>query len=166
MHGTMKSVLTTLCKGQPTRWPQYIKKCQRILNGAINEATGEQPHFLMFNRRAPRLIGAELPQIGKDSDLEIPLDVVRRTSIEQARKWSDRANLGRKNRRVEEGQLVWVRKDYTTSVNDRKLGIKWLGPYTVKELLRQGGAYRVENAFDRVLVQRAADKVKPYAGRE
>ncbi len=21
MHGTMKSVLTTLCKGQPTRWP-------------------------------------------------------------------------------------------------------------------------------------------------
>ncbi len=50
MHGTMKSVLTTLCKGQPTRWPKYIKKCQRILNSAIHEATGEQPYYLMFNR--------------------------------------------------------------------------------------------------------------------
>ncbi len=76
MHGIMKSVLTTLCKGQP----QYIIKiCQRILNSAIQEATGEQPYFLMFNPRAPRLTGAELPQIGQDSDLEVALDVVRRT---------------------------------------------------------------------------------------
>ncbi len=105
MHGTMKSVLTTLCKGQPTKWPQYIKKCQRILNSATHEATGEQPYFLMFNRRAPRLIGAELPQIGQDSDLEVALDVVRRTNVEQARKWRGRANMGKKNRRVGEGQL-------------------------------------------------------------
>ncbi len=86
--------------------------------------------------------------------------------MEQARKRRDRANLGRKNRRVEEGQLVWVKKDYTFSVNDRKLGVKWIGPYKVKEVLRQGGAYRLENVFDGVMVQREADKVKPYVGRE
>ncbi len=126
----MKSVLTTLCKGHPTRWPKYIKKCQRILNSAIHEPTGEQPCFLMLNRRASRLIGAELPQIGQDSDLEVALGVVRSTNIEQARKWRDRAKMGKKNRRVE-GQLVWVRKDYTTSLNDRKLGVKWIGPYKV-----------------------------------
>ncbi len=161
----MKSVLTTLCKGQPTRWPQYIKKCQRIHNREIHEATGEQPYFLMFNRRASRLIGAELPQIGQDSDLEVALDVVRRNNIKQARKWRDRANIGKKNRRVEERKLVWVRKDYTTSVNDRKLGVKGIGPYKVKKVLKQGGAYRLENVFDGVLVQRAADKVKPYVER-
>ncbi len=166
MHGTMKSVLTTLCKGQPTRWPQYIKKCQRILNSAINEATGEQPYFLMFNRRAPRLIVAELPQIGQDSDLEVALDVVRRTNVERARKWRDRANMGKRNQRVEEGQLVWVRKDYTISLNDPKLEVKWIGPYKVKEVLRQGGSYRLENVFDGVNVQRAVDKVKSYVGRE
>ncbi len=71
MHGTIKSVLTTLCKGQPTRWPQYIKKCQRILNEAVHEATGERPHFLMFNRRANRSIGTELPQISQGSELEV-----------------------------------------------------------------------------------------------
>ncbi len=85
MHGTMKSVLTTLCKGQPTRWPLYIKKCQRILNEVVHEATGEQPHYLMFNRRGSRTI-VELPQTGQDSDLQVALDVVRKTSLEQARK--------------------------------------------------------------------------------
>ncbi len=120
----------------------------------------------MLNRRAPRLIGAELPQIVQDSDLEVALDVGRRTNIGQARKWRDRANKGKKNRRVEEGQLLWVRKDYTTSLNDRELGVKWTGPYKVKEVLRQGGAYRLENVFDGVMVQRAADKVKPYVGRK
>ncbi len=166
MHGTMKSVLTTVCKGQPTRWPQYIKKCQILLNEAVHDATGEQPQFLMFNRRAPCSIGTELPQISQDSDLEVALDIVRKTSIEQARKWRDKTNIGRKDRRVEEGQLLWVKKDYTTSVNDRKFGVRWIGPYKVKEVLRQGGAYRLENVFDGVMVQRVADRVKQYVGRE
>ncbi len=162
----MKPVLTTLCKGQPTRWPLYIKKCQRILNEAIHEATGEQPHYPMFNRRPSRSIGVELPQIGQDSDLQVALDVVRRTSLEQARKWREKANIGRRNRRLEEGQLVWVKKNYTTSVNDRKLGVKWIGPYKVKEVLRQGGAYRLENGFDGVIVHRAAHRLRPYVGQE
>ncbi len=61
---------------------------------------------------------------------------------------------------------MWVRKDYTTSLNDRKLGVKSIGSYKVKEVMRQGGAYRSVNVFDGVMVQRAADKVKPYVRRE
>ncbi len=57
MHRTMKAVLTTHCKGQPAVWPRYIKKCQKVFNSVVNEATDEQLHFLMFNRRLPRLIG-------------------------------------------------------------------------------------------------------------
>ncbi len=77
----------------------------------------------------------------------------------------DRAIIGRKNQRVEVDQLVWVKKDYTTSLGDRKLGVKWVGPYKVKEVLGNGGAYRLENVFDGVRIQRAADKVKPYVGQ-
>ncbi len=161
----MKSVLTTLCKGQPAVWPHYIKKCQKVLNRAVDEATGEQPHFLMFNRRQPRLIGVELPQLRQDADLEVVLEVMRRTNIEQARKWRSRANIGRKNQRVEVDQLVWVKKAYTTSLGDMKLGVKWVGPYKVKEVLWNGGAYRLENVFDAVRIQRAEDKVKPYVGQ-
>ncbi len=87
---------------------------------------------------------------------------MRRTYIDQARKWRSRANIGRKNQRVEVDQLVWVKKDYTTSVSDRKLGVKWVGPYKVKEVLRNGGVYRLENVFEGTRVQRAADKVKAY----
>ncbi len=140
MHRTMKAVLTTLFKGQPALWPRYIKKCQKVLNSAVHEATGELPHFLKFNRRLPRLIGVELPQLRQDADLEVVLKVVTRANIEQARKWRSRANNGRKNQRVKVDQLVWVKKDYTTSLGDRKLGIKWVGLYKVKEVIRNGGA--------------------------
>ncbi len=165
MHRTMKSVLATLCKGQPAVWPRYIKKCQKILNSAVHEATGEQPHFLMFNRRPNIIIGVKLPQLGQDADLEVALEVVRRTNIEQARKWRRRANTGWKNQRVEVDQLVWVKKDYTTSLSNRKLGVKWVGAYKFKEVLRDRGAYRLENVFDGVRIHRAADNVKPYAGQ-
>ncbi len=134
-------------------------------NSAVHEATGEQPHFLMFNRRIPRVIGVELPQLRQDTDLEVVLEVVKRTTIEQARKWRSKANIGRKNQRVEVDQIVWVKKDYTTSLGDRKSGVKWVGPYKVKEVIRNGGAYRLENVFDGVRIQRAANKVKPYVGQ-
>ncbi len=160
----MKWVLANRCKGQPAMWPRYIKKCQKVINGAVHEATGEQPHFLMFHRRLPRLVEAELPQLRPDADREVAMEVVKRTNLDQARKWRNRANIRRKNQRVD--QLVWVKKDYTTSVGDRKLVVKWVGPYKVKEVLRDGGAYRLENVLEGTLVQRAADKIKPYIGEE
>ncbi len=107
MHRTMKAVLTTLCKGQPAMWPRYLKKCQRVVNSAVHEATGEQPHTctLMFNRRLDRLIWVELPQLRQDADLEVVLEVVRRTNIDQARKWRSRANIGSRNQRMEVDQF-------------------------------------------------------------
>ncbi len=62
---------------------------------------------------------------------------------------------------MEVDQLVWVKKDYTTSVGDRKLGMKWVGPNKDKEVLRNGGAYRLKNVFEGTKVQREVDKVKP-----
>ncbi len=119
----------------------------------------------MFNRRQPRLIEVKLPQLRQDADLEVVLEVVRRTNIEQARKWRGTANTGRKNQNVGVDQLVWVKKDYTTSLGDRILGVKWVGSYKVKEVLRDGGAYRLENVFDLVRIQKVADKHKPYIGQ-
>ncbi len=60
MHRTTKAVLTILCKGHPRKWPQYLKVCQKILNSVVHETTGEQPHYLMFNRRQLRYVGTEL----------------------------------------------------------------------------------------------------------
>ncbi len=106
LHRTMKSVLANLCKGQPAMWPRDTKKCQKVLNGAVHEANGEQPHFLMFNRRLARLVGIELPQLRQEANMEVVMEVVKRASLDQARKWKNRANIGRKNQRVEVDQLV------------------------------------------------------------
>ena len=166
MHRTMKSILTALCAGYPSRWPNYLKKCQGIINGSVHETTGEQPNYLMFKRRMPRIIGTELPQIDKDSDMGIAMEIVKRTNTERARRWRARANVGRKNQTVEVGQLVWVKRDYTTSQSDKKLGVKWIGPYKVLEVVRGGGVYKLENSFDGSMLQRAAEKIKPYFGND
>ncbi len=132
----------------------------------MHDTTGEQPYYLMFNRRAPRRIGAELTTIDQDRNVEIAMEIVRRTNQKRANKWRERANIGRKNQRMEVNQLVWIKRDYTTSQSDKKLGVKWVGPYKVKERLKEGGVYILENVFDGVEVQRAADKVKPYVGQD
>ncbi len=83
---TMKAVLATLCKGHPARWPRYIKRCQRVINNAVHESTGEQPYFLMFRRRQPRMIEVELPQLEQDADLDMAIEVVKQTNLQQSRK--------------------------------------------------------------------------------
>ncbi len=60
MHRTMKSVLATLCRGHPHRWPNYLRQCQTVLNAAVHETTGEQPFYLIFSRYAPRSVNCSL----------------------------------------------------------------------------------------------------------
>ncbi len=94
------------------------------------------------------------------------IEAVKQTNLQQSRKWRNRANRGRQNQRVEKDQLVWVKEDYTTSLGDRKLGLKWVGPYKVKEVIREGSAYKLEDVFKGEVIQQAADKVKPYVGQD
>ncbi len=164
MHRTMKAILATLCKGQPSKWPHYLKQCQRVINNEVHETTGEQPYYLMFHRRAPRRVTAALPTIDQDANIEVALTAVRRTNSEQSRKYLDRANIGKQNQSVEVNQLVWVQRDYVTSRTDRKLGAIRVSPYKVKEVVRGGRAYAVENTFDGTTIRRAAGKIKPYRG--
>ncbi len=100
VHRTMKAVLPTLYKGHPARWPWYVKKCQKVINNSIHESTGEQPYFLMFRRRQPRMIGVELLQLVQDADLDMAIEVVKQTKLRQATKWRDRLKWGRQNQRV------------------------------------------------------------------
>lgn len=48
-----------------------ISDCQKILNLAVHEATGIQPHYaFFFSRHAPRQIGAVLASIEEGSEVE------------------------------------------------------------------------------------------------
>ncbi len=164
MHRTMKTVLSVLCKGQPMRWPEYLTRCQTVLNSAVYETMGEQPYFLMFSRHPPRNTGVNLPHVSDDPDVQAAHEVVKQTNREMAQKWRDKANRGRRSQKVEKDQLAWVKKETAASVVHRKLSPKWLGPYKVKEVLKDGSAYELENPWNGTQVQREANKVKPCYG--
>ena len=53
-----------------------------------------------------------------------------------------------------------------SSYVEKKLGIKWLGPYKITEVMRDGSAYVLENTFDGKQIQRAAEKIKKYVGQD
>lgn len=164
LHRTMKAVLASLGKGQPYKWSDHLTQCQQILNAAVHEATGEQPYYLMFRRHAPRYVGTTLPQVDDEIDINIALEAVKDTFRENIRKWLARANMGRKDQRVEVDDLVWVKQEQTSSSMERKLGLKWIGPFKVKRVTLGGVSYELENVFTGVTIRRAADKLKRYVG--
>ena len=166
VHRTLKSVLASVSKGQPTKWAEYLTTCQQILNSAVHETTGEQPHYLMFNRHAPRIVGMTLPQVDDEIDVKFALDVVRQTSRMNSRKWLARANEGRKDQTVGIGDLVWVKKEQFSSTMERKLGVKWIGPYKVTQVAQGGVSYELENTFTGDTIHRASDKLKRFVAGE
>ena len=167
VHRSLKSVLSTLCAGHPLKWPQYLPSCQAVLNHAVHTSTGVQPYFAFFGRHAPRKVGAPLPGVpGEPEGLQVAHEVVQATHKTLTRRYREVANRHRKNQAVRVGSLVWVRKEVLNPGVCRKLQPKWDGPYRVVEVLREGGAYILENLFTGQKVQRTAEKVKPYHGQE
>ena len=162
-HRTLKTVLTALCKGHPLRWPTVLAQCQRILNQSVHTSTQQQPYFAFFSRHAPRSSAGHLPAVEGDEEGKAEAHALL---LETQRRMCNRsrqvANRGRMNQRVEVDSLVLVKNETVMAGTCRKLNLRWCGPFRVKTVLRDGGAYVLENVFTGQLVQRAAEKVKPY----
>ena len=165
----MKTLLNIMCKGHPYQWPNYLGETQRVLNCAIHSTTGEQPHFMFFSRRPYRQILSELPswedEVG-ESDLARAHEIIQKTHKEMAQKYLSVANRKRRNQTVEEKTLVWVKSETQVPGTSQKLNIRWIGPYRVLECVRGGSTYVLKNVFDDTIIERAANKVKPFYGTE
>ena len=75
------------------------------------------------------------------------------------------ANRKRRAEKVSVGSLVWVKSETPLPGTCTKLNAKWRGPYRVSEVIRDGQVYVVEDPYSGKLLQRAAEKVKPYVSR-
>lgn len=167
LHRTLKSILAALCQGHPLRWPKLLQVCQATMNAAVHTSIAQQPYFAFFSRHAPRVVGTRLPGVdGEEEDRDIARRIIRETHEKMTRKYRGVANRKRKEQKVNVGSLVWVRRETTEPGVCKKLCVKWNGPYEVVEVLRNGGGYVVKDPFSGQLVQRAAEKVKPYCGEE
>ena len=167
MHRTCKSILRSLCRGYPLRWPQLLQQVQVVMNTAIHSTTGQTPYYAFFSRHPHRNIGAPLDHVESDEEgRALAHELLKQTHLNMSRKFSAVANRNRVNQKVEENSLVWVKSETLLPGVGRKLQTKWIGPYRVSEIIREGSAYRLVNVFDQSEIQRAADKVKPYHGGE
>lgn len=167
LHRTLKSILASMCQGYPLRWPRLLPMCQATMNAAVHTSIAQQPFFAFFSRHAPRVVGARLPTVdGDENDVEVVRRLIRETHEKMTRKYREVANRKRKDQKVDIGALVWVKRETTESGVCKKLCVRWDGPYQVVEVLREGGGYVVKDPFSGKMVQRAAEKVKPYHSEE
>ena len=162
-HRTLKMVLTALCKGHPLRWPTVLAQCQKILNQSVHTSTAQQPYFAFFSRYAPRTTTGHLPEVeGEEEGKAEAHALLQETQRKMCSKSRQVANRGRTNQKVEVDSLVLVRNEVPLAGTCKKLNLRWWGPFRVKTVLRDGGAYVVENVFSGQLLQRTAEKIKPY----
>ncbi len=112
------------------------------------------------------MVAIRLPTItGEEDDIGIARRVVRETQGKMTRKYRSVANRKRKKQKVNLGVLVWIKQEVNELGVCKKLCVK-NGPYRVVEVLRDGGGYVVKDPFTGQMLQRAAEKVKPFSGSE
>ncbi|KAG0712014.1 Protein canopy 1 [Chionoecetes opilio] len=113
--------------------------------------------------------------IGRDTDRiyavnqNLQLSVITpapQSTLPNKQEQSQELSASQKNKRLEKDELAWVKRERFETGTNRKLSVKWLGPYKIVEVLRDGGAYVLENIFDGVRVQRAAEQIKQYIGQD
>jgi len=137
------------------------------MNAAVHTSTGHQPYYAFYSRHAPRLVGTRLPTVeGEEDDVTIAHRIIRETHEKMSRKYGSVANRKRKEQKVDVDALVWVKRETTEQCVCKKLSVRWDGLYGVVEVMREGGAYIVQNPFTGQRFQRAAEKIKPFLGDE
>ena len=167
MHRTLKSLLAALCDGHPLHWPKHLTQCQLIMNTAIHTSTNTTPYFAFFGRHPSRSLG--LPVVSSESDSDDVLEahrLIQETQRTMTQRYRDVANRGRKNKSVDVGTLVWVKRETVTPGTSRKLNTKWLGPFRVEEVIRCGSAYILVHPITGQRLQRAANKLKVHYGSD
>ena len=138
------------------------------LNTMVHATTGAQPYFAFFSRHARRYVGIPLPTIDNEMRREGVSEahkIIQQTSKLLSKKILEIANRNRVNdESLQVGDLVLVLNQYQIPGTAKKLNKKWLGPYKVEKVIREGAAYQMSNPFDpeQNLLSRAAEKVKRF----
>ena len=92
-----------------------------------------------------------MPEVSGTSDeLVLAHKLLQKTHLNMMRKFRAVANRRRRNQSVEVDSLVWVKAETVMPGISSKLQVHWIGPYKVKESIRDGSAYIVVNVFDGV----------------
>ena len=167
MHRTFKTTIAVMSERNPLAWPKYLDDAAHALNTMVHATTGAQPYFAFFSRHARRYVGLPLPTIDNEGGEGVSEahNIIQQTSKLLSKKILEIANRNRVNdESLQVGDLVLVLNQYQIPGTARKLNKKWIGPYKVENVIREGAAYQVSNPFEpeQSLLSRAAEKIKRF----
>ena len=151
MHRTFKTTIAVMSERNPLAWPKYLDDAAHALNTMVHATTGAQPYFAFFSRHARRYVGLPLPTIDNEGGEGVSEahNIIQQTSKLLSKKILEIANRNRVNdESLQVGDLVLVLNQYQIPGTARKLNKKWIGPYKVENVIREGAAYQVSNPFE------------------
>lgn len=123
-------------------WPRTLPKIEHVLNNTIHSTTKELPSVLLFGvaQRSPETDALAEFIEDKNEPAERELTTIREQASEQILK-SQKKNheqFLKRNSPAEtfrKGDFVAIKYVNTTPGVNKKLGIKYRGPYAIKEVL-------------------------------
>lgn len=145
---TIRAITATISRDFPTRWPEMIPHAQFAYNTAYHRAIDNTPFFLMFGRDPTfSVVGYEATfrqnanagtVYGTLKRLQEVRSIVRaKLAIhrQEMRAYYDRVVARNyRNRRFQEGQLVWVQIMRQTVGPVPTIQPKFIGPYRIVEI--------------------------------
>lgn len=147
-HRVVKTMLSAYVNDNHRSWDRYLAKIACAIRSSRHEVTKLTPNFVMFGREL-KLCGKEVAPLEDPGEDEldpavrsVALREVFKEVVIRLKRASERSrhdyNLRHRDERFQVNQKVW-RKNYRQSDAIRgitsKLAPKFLGPFTVKEVL-------------------------------
>lgn len=153
-HRTVEQVLRSYVGGRQDDWDAVLAQCEFAINNSVHSGTEFAPFEVVFGR-APQLpLDLACQKLG-DNKVE-QVDVMLRDRLAVQREVAQnlqksqaamvrQANKHRRDMVFEVGQLVWLKTDHLQlqSLPTKKLSPKWVGPFTVLQVVSPS-AYKLD----------------------
>jgi hypothetical protein len=132
-----------------TNWASLLPMAEFALNSHVHKGTRFSPFYLTYGRHPLRPVdlcldtGATEASV-KAEELHAAWNRARQLLVQYAEDMKERTDAKRQDYAFQEGQIVWLSsRNFTWKHGARKLAPKWLGPFTVTEVIGPV-AYRLE----------------------
>ena len=130
-------LLRTFCHQNQTRWFNFIKEINELLNAVQHETTGVSPNEIIFGKSVKlpvdKLLKKLFPNLG-ENEKEICVEQIRKMHLSRAEKRRKAYDRFIKNAKFKIGDLVLIKTHFLSRAEahySKKLDLLFSGPYKI-----------------------------------
>lgn len=189
-HFTIREALVKTCEGNPKKWPDYVSHAFFTDRVTVRRQTGFSAYYLLYRQdpllpfdlaeasfmsdayhsgmTTTELLAARLRQIQKKpEDIEQAAATLRNNRIKSKEQFERKFHNRLRKEIYPPGTLVLVRNSAVERELDRKSKPRYLGPYEVDTVRREGRSYKLKELDGTHWGQSvAAFRIIPYISRQ